>query len=83
MKCKGLILVRKPGESLCVTVDGVEVWVTVSATERGRAVLVVDAPPGVRVDREETKALRDARREPAACGPAPHPTADSEGGEPD
>jgi carbon storage regulator len=46
-----LVLSRKVGQS--VLIDGVKV--TITAAERGKVKIGIDAPPEVRVDREEVR----------------------------
>jgi carbon storage regulator CsrA len=54
-----LVLSRKTGQSLIFTLpDGQECRVTVTRISAGEARIGIDAPPGVRVVREEIKHMK-------------------------
>lgn len=48
-----LVLSRKPEESITITVDGVEIIVTVVRVDHGVTRLGVEAPASVRIRRSE------------------------------
>lgn len=52
-----LVLSRKRGQ---VIVVGDDVRITVVEVDRGKVRLGIEAPPGVAVDREEIRVLKDA-----------------------
>lgn len=56
-----LVLSRKLNERIRFTVDGQTVFVGVSELQRGRVKLSIEAPPEVRIVREEV-ALKEVRR---------------------
>jgi carbon storage regulator len=57
-----LVLSRKVGQSILI--DGVKV--TITASDRGKVRLGIDAPPQVRVDREEVRRRVAEFAEPCA-----------------
>lgn len=58
---KGLTLTRKPGESVIITVAGIEIEVGVSRVGPGRTALVFTAPPEAIIDRKEVTERKRAQ----------------------
>jgi carbon storage regulator CsrA len=48
-----LVLSRKPGERLVLTMGGHQAYIEILTTARGRVRIGIDAPPHVKVRREE------------------------------
>jgi carbon storage regulator len=57
-----LVLTRKPGEAIVI---GDNIRLTVVALGSGRVKLGIEAPPTVKIDREEVHARKQAEDEPA------------------
>jgi carbon storage regulator len=68
-----LILTRKPGESIFVLVNGEQVKVTVVELKGNQIRLGIDAPPSIRIYREEIweQILEENRRAAEAAASAP------------